>query len=71
MSLELNLRFPDKDHVIVSADGETSESLNFANPLTIKDRQDIRWYLEVYDAHSLGDPDDHMCRPNWIVSEPF
>ena len=58
MSRELNLRFPDEDHVIVSLDGEESGALPFANPLIPKDRQDIHWYLEVYDAHSLGDPDD-------------
>jgi tetratricopeptide (TPR) repeat protein len=58
MSRELNLQFPDKDHVIVHFDGENSGVLSFTNPLTAKDRQDIQWYLEVYGAHSLGDPDD-------------
>jgi len=58
MSRELNLRFPDKDHVIVSFDGEESGALPFTNPLTVKDRRDIQWYIEVYGAHSLGDPDD-------------
>jgi CHAT domain-containing protein len=58
MSLELNLRFPDKDHVIVTFDGEDSGTLPFRNPITAKDHQDIQWYLEVYGAHSVGDPDD-------------
>ena len=58
MSLELNLRFADKDHVLVLFEGEDSGALPFSNPLTAKDRQDIQWYLEVYAAHSLGDPDD-------------
>lgn len=62
MSLELNLRFPDKDHVIVHFGGEDSGALAFTNPLTAKDRQDIQWYLEVYAAHSLGDPDDAEAR---------
>jgi len=62
MSLELNLRFPDKDHVIVSLDGSELKSLPFVGPLTAKDRQDIQWYLEVYGAHSLGDPDDEDAR---------
>ena len=58
MSFELNLRFPDNDHVIINFDGEDSGTLPFTNPLTAKNRQDIQWYLEVYGAHSLGDPDD-------------
>src|SRR5712692_2332109 len=58
MSRELNLQFPDQDHVIVHFDGDNSGAQPFTNPLTAKDRQDIRWYLEVYGAHSLGDPDD-------------
>ncbi|MCX6375491.1 MAG: hypothetical protein NTU88_05570, partial [Armatimonadetes bacterium] len=58
MSLELNLSFPDKEHVVVRFDGEDSGSLPFVNPLTPKDRRDMQWYLEVYGAHSLGDPDD-------------
>ena len=62
MSLELNLRFPDNEHVIVRCDDETTHSLTFVIPLTLKDRQDIRWYLEVYGAHSLGDPDDKEAR---------
>jgi tetratricopeptide (TPR) repeat protein len=63
---ELNLRFPDKDHVIVSFDGEESGALHlpfrFLDPLTAKERQDLRWYVEVYGAHSLGDPDDADAR---------
>ena len=62
MSLELNLSFPDKEHVVVRFDGEDSGSLPFTNPLTHKDRRDMQWYLEVYGAHSLGDPDDTEAR---------
>ena len=58
MVYELNLRFPDTDHVIVSFDGEDSGELSFTNPLTPKDRKDIQWYLEVYGVRSLGEPDD-------------
>lgn len=58
MSLELNLRFPDEAHVEVRLDGEDSGLLPFASPLTAQDRKDLPWYLEVYGAHSLGDPDD-------------
>src|SRR4029453_10621993 len=57
---ELNLRFPDKDHVIVrlGADDDGSGELAFTNPLTDHDARAIHWYIETYGAHSLGDPDD-------------
>jgi tetratricopeptide (TPR) repeat protein len=58
MSSELNLRFPDEAHVLVSLDGEESGRLPFSSPFTDQDRRDLPWYLEVYGAHSLGDPDD-------------
>lgn len=58
MSTELNLRFPDAQHVIVTFDGVESGQLSFTNPITEKDLRDIQWYVETYGAHSLGDPDD-------------
>jgi len=58
VSTELNLRFPDADHVIVTLDNVKGGSLPFVDPLTDKDRGDIQWYVELYGAHSLGDPDD-------------
>ncbi|MDT4332190.1 CHAT domain-containing protein [Methylomonas sp. MS20] len=58
MSLELNLRFPKPDQVIVRLGDNETESLPFSNPITAKDRDDLRWYVEVYAAHALGDPDD-------------
>src|SRR5262245_18573526 len=61
-AIELNLCFPAKDHFIVSFDGVDSESLPFTNPLTTPDFKDLRWYLEVYGARSLGDPDDKEAR---------
>ncbi len=62
MSLELNLRFTGHDAVEVRLDGLESGLLPFANPLTQKDRDDLRWYLETYGASSLGDPDDKQAR---------
>ncbi len=62
MTVELNLRFPNPKHVIVSLDGVESGELPFAIPLGVKDTEDIRWYVEVYGAHSLGDPDDQEAR---------
>lgn len=60
MSTELNLRFPDAQHVIVrfGPDDDGSGQLAFTNPITEKDLRDIHWYVETYGAHSLGDPDD-------------
>ena len=60
MSTELNLRFPDDNHVIVrlGTDDDGSGQLAFTNPITDKDLRDIQWYVETYGAHSLGDPDD-------------
>ncbi len=58
MAAELNLQFPDADHVVVSLDGLASGPLPFADPFTPKDHADIRWYIETYGARALGDPDD-------------
>jgi CHAT domain len=60
MPLELNLRFPDPEHVIarLGPDDDGSGQLPFTNPLTDKDLHDLQWYIETYGAHSLGDPDD-------------
>lgn len=59
MPNELNLHFPGKNQVIVALNrGVSTRALPFSSPLTEKDHGDIRWYLETYGAHSLGDPDD-------------
>ena len=72
MSTELNLSFPDANHVVVTLNqGAASRSLPFSNPLSEKDHADIRWYVETYGAHSLGDPDDSEAHriaaqlPHW------
>jgi len=56
--MELNLRFPSPDQVIARLDRQTTGPLPFQNPFSPKDHQDLRWYVETYAAHSLGDPDD-------------
>ena len=71
MSTELSLRFMKNNRVIVGFSGEESGELPFKNPLTAKDRDELRWYLELYGAHSLGDPDDEEAKriaarlPDW------
>src|SRR5882762_3415312 len=63
MPNELNLQFPDETQVVVTLNqGVATKSLPFSTPLTEKDHADIRWYLETYGAHSLGDPDDSEAR---------
>jgi tetratricopeptide (TPR) repeat protein len=59
MTVELNLRFPDSEHVIVRLGPDDDPGVSpFANPITDKDLRDLQWYVETYGAHSLGDPDD-------------
>jgi len=61
---ELNLRFPDKDHVVVrfGPDDDGSGNLPFVSPISDLDFGDIQWYIETYGAHSLGDPDDKEAK---------
>ncbi|MBD2214530.1 tetratricopeptide repeat protein [Nostoc linckia FACHB-104] len=56
--MELNLRFPENHQVIVTFDGQDTERLDFASPLSAADREEIRWYLETYAAHYTTDVDD-------------
>ncbi len=61
MSLELNLRFPDPEHVIISLDGETTEALPFSMPLHREEHEELRWYLETYAAHYTTEVDDQRA----------
>jgi hypothetical protein len=56
--MELNLRFPENHQVIVTFDGQDTERLDFASPLSAADREEIRWYLETYAARYTTDVDD-------------
>ncbi|MFN6531239.1 CHAT domain-containing protein [Nostoc sp. ChiSLP03a] len=56
--MELNLRFPENHQVIVTFDGQDTERLDFASPLSAADREEIRWYLETYAVHYTTDVDD-------------
>jgi len=52
MPLELNLYFPDSQHVTVSLISDNSrektELLDFSPPFSKKDFQQLHWYLEKY-----------------------
>ena len=61
-SSELILSFSSNTSVNVSFDGTDSGQLDFANPVSEKDRLDIRWYVETYGAASLADPDDEEAK---------
>ncbi|MCP4699661.1 MAG: tetratricopeptide repeat protein [Gammaproteobacteria bacterium] len=58
MSLELNLRFPEPQQLIVRCEDEETCTLAFENPLNDSDKDDIRWYLEVYGTQYTSAPDD-------------
>ena len=46
MPTELNLRFPDAEHVIVrlGADDDGSGQLAFTNPITAQNLLELQWY---------------------------
>ncbi len=46
--MELNLRFPENNQVIVKFDDQETDRLDFVSPLSAADREEIRWYLETY-----------------------
>ncbi len=73
--MELNLRFPETDQLVVKLiDDEYDndlEELVFISPLVEADLRDIQWYLETYAAQYTADVDDQRARriaeklPQW------
>ncbi|BDI17456.1 hypothetical protein ANSO36C_32580 [Nostoc cf. commune SO-36] len=59
--MELNLRFPENNQVIVKFDEQETDRLAFASPLSAADREEICWYLETYAAHYTMDVDDQRA----------
>lgn len=57
MKLELNLRFPSQNQVIVKFDDDETGSLDFHPPFDKQDFSDIAWYLEIYAEHYITDVD--------------
>jgi len=68
---ELNLWFPDSNHLIVSLERNSVGPIDFTARITPKDREEIRWYLEVYAAGYTTEVDDAEARrieaklPKW------
>ncbi|MEI6706745.1 MAG: tetratricopeptide repeat protein [Methylococcales bacterium] len=55
--IELNLRFPNPNQVIVKFDDDDSGTLDFQTPFDKNDFSDMAWYLETYAAHYIADVD--------------
>ncbi len=55
---ELTLTFPNENQVMVEYGGDRTTPAPFVSPLTDEDREDIRWYLEVYGTQYTIDLDD-------------
>ena len=69
--MELNLRFPATNQVIVKFDDNETEALEFISPIAEADLKDIQWYLETYAAQYTADVDDQRAQrieaklPEW------
>ncbi|NMF62314.1 hypothetical protein DP113_22255 [Brasilonema octagenarum UFV-E1] len=60
--MELNLRFPEINQVIVRLDEQETDRLSFTSPLSAEDQENIRWYLETYATHYTTDVDDARAK---------
>ncbi len=69
--MELNLRFPEIDRVVIKFDDNETEALDFVSPISNADLKDIQWYLETYAAGYTADVDDQRAQrianqlPQW------
>ncbi|WP_446010543.1 CHAT domain-containing protein [Candidatus Electrothrix sp.] len=64
MPAELMLNFPDPTQVTVHLLDEYADMTSafaFVNPLTNKDMEEIRWYLEEYGTGYRAEPDDERA----------
>ncbi len=60
--MELNLRFPNENQVVVKFDEQETDALDFASPLTEADLKEISWYLEKYPVQYAADVDDNQAQ---------
>ncbi|KAB8317192.1 tetratricopeptide repeat protein [Tolypothrix campylonemoides VB511288] len=69
--MELNLRFPEINQVIIKLDEQETERLPFTSPVSAEDQENIRWYLETYATHYTTNVDDARAKqigdklPQW------
>jgi len=55
--IELNIRFPSQNQVIIKFDDDETETLEFQSPFDKNDFSDIAWYLETFAAQYIADVD--------------
>ena len=55
--IELNIRFPSHNQVIVKFEDDDTGSLDFQPPFDKNDFSDMAWYLETYAARYITDVD--------------
>jgi hypothetical protein len=71
VTVELNLRFPQINQVIVKFDDVETDTLDFSSPISEEDQKDIQWYLEVYATRYTTEVDDERAKkiadqlPKW------
>lgn len=71
MSLELSLRFPEINQLVIKLEELETDYLDFISPLSEDELQEIRWYLEVYSTSYTTDLDDERAKyvrkkiPKW------
>lgn len=58
---EIVFRFPTPNTVSVTFESTDSGEQPFTDPLSLAERESLRWYLETYAAQSLDDADDHQA----------
>ncbi len=69
--MELNLRFPEINQVIVRFDENETDTLDFESPISKEDQKNIQWYLEVYAAQYTTEIDAQTAKkiadklPKW------
>jgi hypothetical protein len=59
---ELSLYFPNAQQLAIKFRDRHSETLSFQSPVTPKDLDDLRWYIEVYAVEYTGEPDDEEAK---------
>ncbi|MEN8214897.1 MAG: hypothetical protein ABFS56_00655 [Pseudomonadota bacterium] len=55
---ELIIHFNTPTQFSIRYDDDETGDLEFVNPITDTDYQDMRWYLETYSAAYTAEPDD-------------
>ena len=71
MSQELIIHFNTPTEFSIRYDDDESDILEFANPISDDNYQDMRWYLETYSSAYIAEPDTERAQriakqcPKW------